>query len=656
MGLPAWVVVSGLFLAIAPQASTAQGTAATEAITVSPAAATVTVGQGQQFTAKIRNGVGVVWTVSAPSGSTLSPGTITGEGKYQTPFPAPASVTVTATSMADPAVFASAVVTLKSPEVSAGPALIVDMSAPTHRISPLIYGMNAYSMSPQLQAMLHVPVDRWGGDAVTRWNWKLDMWNAANDYYFENDVNANTKYPDTSMFNTQFEHDRQFHSLTIATVPLIGWTTKRVKACGFSVKKYGPQAKVDPNNPDCGLGVRSDGKYVTGNDPADTSVPIDQGHVSEWVKYLVGRYGAASAGGVRIYALDNEPEYWSEVHKDVHPEPMTYDELTTKGIAYAQAIKAADPSAEVTGPVISDFYDYFYSRKDLMSGWRTGACHCQAGNPVDRKAHGDVPLLAYYLQKMSAASATDGRRLLDYLDIHAYYAGDRVAFAPAGDTAVQAARLNATRVFWDPSYTDPHYRDPNVASRTAPPYPLELVPMLKRLVAANYPGTKTAITEYNYGGQESLNGAVAQADILGIFGREGLDLAALWGPPDPDKGKPAMLAFQIFQSYDGKGDGFGEESLKATSADGNKVSVYAARRAADGAVTVLVLNKTFGDLTSPVSLQTGMAAAQVYQLSGADPAHIVALPSVSLAAGASGMRSVTMRFPAQSLTMLVFPK
>ncbi len=459
------------------------------------------------------------------------------------------------------------------------------------------------------------------------------------------------------MFNTQFEHDRQFGSATLATVPLIGWTTKRAAGCGFSVAKYGAQAEVDPYHPVCGKGVRPDGKPITGNDPADTSMPIDETWVGAWVRYLVERYGAASAGGVRIYGLDNEPEYWSATHKDVHPEPVTYDELTTKGIAYARAIKGADPSAEVSGPVISDFYGYSYSWKDMMSGWRTGPCHCPAGNPVDRKAHGDVPLLAYYLQQMRAASAADGRRLLDYLDIHTYFAPKGADLdATAGDTAMQAARLNATRAFWDATYKDPRYRDPNVASRTAPLVPLEVVPMLKRLVSENYPGTKTAITEYNWGAQESPNGAVAQADILGIFGREGLDMATLWGPPDPVKGRPALLAFQMFQNYDGQGHGFGDEGLTATSADQGRLAVYAARRSGDGAVTVLVLNKSFGELRGAVGLRSAATAAQVFELSDADSERIRALASVPVGQDGAGGQRMQMSFPAQSVTMLVLGK
>ena len=61
---------------------------------------------------------------------------------------------------------------------------------------------------------------------------------------------------------------------------------------------------------------------------------------------------------------------------------------------------------------------------------------------------------------------------------------------------------------------------------------VRLIPRMKDWVTANYTGTKLAITEYNWGALDHINGAVAQADVLGIFGREGLDLATLWGPPD----------------------------------------------------------------------------------------------------------------------------
>ena len=107
-------------------------------------------------------------------------------------------------------------------------------------------------------------------------------------------------------------------------------------------------------------------------------------------------------------------------------------------------------------------------------------------------------------------------------------------------------RLNSTRVFWDPTYTDPNFPQPNyitdanyTSNCSTPLQAPHVIPMMKKWVANDYPGTKLAITEYNWGGQESISGALAQADILGIFGREGLDIGTLWGAPDPLRRFPA---------------------------------------------------------------------------------------------------------------------
>jgi len=42
-----------------------------------------------------------------------------------------------------------------------------------------------------------------------------------------------------------------------------------------------------------------------------------------------------------------------------------------------------------------------------------------------------------------------------------------------------------------------------------------------------------SISEYSFGAIGTLNGALAQADALGIFGWQGVDLATLWDPPKP---------------------------------------------------------------------------------------------------------------------------
>ena len=367
------------------------------------------------------------------------------------------------------------------------------------------------------------------------------------------------------------------------------------------------------------------------------------------------------------------------MHRDVHPFPFTYDEVTNHGIGTALAIKSADPSAQISGPVIDYWWGYFYSMRDLWNGWSTGPCYEPWSDPTDREAHGGTPLIEYYLQQFNQYSQLYGIRLLDYVDIHGYFASDfpagssnSVAFTTAGDTQEQLARMNSTRVFWDPTYTDPNYTQPNyptdanyTTSCTVPLQAPELIPTMKNWVANDYPGTKTAIDEYNFGGLESINGAVVQADILGIFGRQGLDLGAFWPAADYNQQIPSNYAFAMYRNYDGKDSLFGDNYLYATSTSGNadaeaQLAVYAAERNSDNAITVMVINKTYGPLTSMLSLENFTAtktAAQVFQYSNANLNAIVPQAAATVTPPSQGGTTSTIAytFPAQSITLLVIP-
>ena len=143
------------------------------------------------------------------------------------------------------------------------------------------------------------------------------------------------------------------------------------------------------------------------------------------------------------------------------------------------------------------------------------------------------------------------------------------------------------------------------------------IPRMHQWVTDNYPGTKLAISEYNWGGLEFINGALAQADVLGIFGRGGLDLATLWSPPDITQ--PGMFAFRMYRNYDGQGHTFGDISLQSASADQDKLAIYAAERASDGALTLMAINKTAQPLTSSLSLAHFSSSASAKCISTAAP-------------------------------------
>jgi len=523
-------------------------------------------------------------------------------------------------------------ITTPPPPPGVGPILTVDAALDRHPISPDIYGMNFADAA--FAAEIRLPVRRFGGNATTRYNWQNDTSNRASDWFFENIPNPNANpaaLPNGSTSDQFVEQDRATNTKTLMTVPLIGWTPKaRQLDAGFAVSRYGPQRRTDPDHPDFGNGIRMDGSLVTGNDPSDTSVVIDPTFVQNWIAHLIGRYGNAAAGGVKFYNLDNEPGLWNSTHRDVHPQPLSYDELRDRTIQYAAAVKAADPTAKTLGPAEWGWSNYFYSSLDIAAGgawWDTRP---------DRRAHGDVPLVDWYLQQMRAYELAHGVRILDYLDLHFYPQEENVALKSAGDAATQALRLRSTRGLWDPTYIDESW----IADI------IRMIPRMRELVAANYPGTKIAIGEYNWGGLESINGALAQADVLGIFGREGLDLATMWDPPDANQ--PGAFAFRIYRNFDGAGAGFGETSVRAASADPSRVSIFAAERA-DGVLTLVLVNKTTEVLTSHFTLNHFPATtARLYRYSEADLTHIVRGPDLALPGGA-----IDLVLPASSITLLV---
>jgi hypothetical protein len=153
---------------------------------------------------------------------------------------------------------------------------------------------------------------------------------------------------------------------------------------------------------------------------------------------------------------------------------------------------------------------------------------------------------------------------------------------------------------------------------------------------------------------------VAQADILGIFGKYGLDLATLWGPPDPVKQTPGLMAYKIYRNYDGNNSMFGDAALNSNSANQGQLSVYGAVRSTDNALTVVVINKTYGPLSAALSLEhftSKSGTAQAFQYSNANINAIVAQPTVTITppSGSGTTSTINSTFPTQSITLFVIP-
>jgi hypothetical protein len=320
----------------------------------------------------------------------------------------------------------------------------------------------------------------------------------------------------------------------------------------------------------------------------------------EWVSHLVNRFGPADAGGVRYYAIDNEPDLWSTTHTDVHPVQPDYTEELTSFLDYADAIKAVDPTAQILGPTLSGWTAMFYSARDRgTDSYRTHA---------DRLAHGDMPFLPWWLEQVRQHDQRVGLRTLDALDVHSYPQANGV-FAGATDEVTSRVRVRSTRSLWDPTYIDESWIADSV----------QLIPRLRGWIDRYYPGTKLAIGEWNWGADTTMNGAVAIADVLGIFGREGVDIAAYWTSPHPSS--PGANAFRMYTNYDGHGNGFGDLALAATSIAPVDVAVVASRDSGSGDILVMVINQRPDVALSATVQLSGMAAtvAELYRLDATVP-------------------------------------
>lgn len=524
----------------------------------------------------------------------------------------------------------------------------VDLTASVHSFSPRIFGV-AYGDAAR-NAQMGYTVDRWGGNSTTRYNWQVDVHNTANDYYFENipDCTAPTCVgtpPAGNSADTFLSGAFSAGAQPLLTIPTIGWTPRPDSAkqhpytVGFSVAKYGAQQSVDPWDTNAGNGYRSNGSAITGNDPADTSMAAPPTFEQAWIAHLQSAFGTAANGGVKFFTLDNEVMLWNSTHRDVHPAPPTYDEIWTKTVAYASAIKQQEPDALVTGPVTWGYCDLFGSAAD----------GCVDGS--DRQNHGGQPFVAWYLQQVCAYQAQHSIRLVDYLDLHWYPQDPNGAagsiYGGSEDSATVARRLNSLKELYDPTWVSQSWIA-DLGNADANHYSIpDLIPRVRAWIGQYCPGTKLAITEYSWDSTDQTgDGAVAQAEALAIFAREGVDLATRWVAPGA--GTNAEKGFSIFLNYDGAGSKVQGDSVGATSANVDRIGAYAFH--GNARTFVLLTNKDTVAHDVALSFNASHAAAwKLYGFSGTTP--LVPTGSGNIA----GATLTLSALPALSASLLVVP-
>jgi hypothetical protein len=275
----------------------------------------------------------------------------------------------------------------------------------------------------------------------------------------------------------------------------------------------------------------------------------------------------------------------------------------------------------------------------------------------------DNSFIDHYLTQMSAASTV--RRLLDVLDLHWYSEAQSNGCQPSGirvintdnSDCVAAARMQAPRSLFDPAFVETSWITQWTTASSSLGQAIQLLPRFQAKIDSKFPGTKLAITEYNHGGEDHVSGAIAQADTLGIFGREGVYAGAFWSINSNRAW--SFAAWRAFRNYDGAGKNFGDTSVSASTTDLEHVSVYASVDAAstNRLVLVIVHRPTMGttgtlDLRSRTvqvnwTHATALRTARAWRLAnGSSPSwQTVTVP-------APGTNSITLTLPALSVTTI----
>lgn len=482
-----------------------------------------------------------------------------------------------------------------------------------HPISRFIYGINFghHTAAWGKNVPRGITLSRMGGNRMSAYNWEINASNCGNDCgkAYQNDTHLGTGSPGAPVRKAAewaFGRDAGF----LATVPMLGWVSGDTSGpvpltlpLAARLERF-KQSKARKGAP-----------FVYPPDTTDAFVYQD-----EFVSWLENTFPKARTDPAHpiFYSLDNEPDLWGSTHEEVRGNRLAegkyvlteYDELVERSIETAAAIKDVAPGALVFGPALSNWNGY----QNLYHN-----------EPIDRLRL--KFFLNYYLAAMRKAGEARGKRLLDVLDVHWYaeiqsanYQALTNEWTPQDAQMIQS-RVQAPRSLWDPTFKERSWVSRVLGG------PVRLLPRLREIVDAEYPGTRLAITEYFWYRAGDISGAIAQADSLGIFGREDVFAATLWGQGgiwaykgDVDKTYHcAFAAFRAYRDYDGKGSAFGDVSLGATTADNELTSIYASSDSKDPSrVVLVVLNKSASPLTADVALPGAIKAskAAVWQIVG----------------------------------------
>ena len=514
--------------------------------------------------------------------------------------------------------------------VAADVTITVDPTK-TKPISPYIYGTNFYSgnTSPQPNFTL----DRDGGNRWTAYNWETNASNAGSDYLYENDAYLSSSNVPGEAVRSFIAGDQGAGLASLVTFQLQGYV---------SADESGPVATPFPNLSRFKQVIEKkstkDAAAFTLNPPtSDAYVYMDEFAWALDQKFSGQGIFGASPTHPTFISLDNEPDLWNSTHAEIQGSTnISSSNYIAKTVTLTEALMDQFPNALIFGPVNYGF-EGIYS-------WQGDATLSPTPNGANWFAD-------KYLAGVKTASTSYGKPIVGVYDFHWYSEatdGTTRVINLTGSTLTDAqvqAIVQSPRSLWDPTYTENSWIISVLGG------PINILGRLQAKIAANNPGMKLSITEYENGGFNHIAGTIAQADNLGIFGAQGLFAANFW-PPNGTYSY-ALAGFRAFRGFDGASASFGDTSLQTTSSAVQNVVVYASSDSTTpGRIVFVAINRSNAGKVTAITGQALSGTAHLYQMTAATAQGQSPVQPVSIATMAVSGTSMTITLPAYSVTTI----
>ena len=523
----------------------------------------------------------------------------------------------------------SSVATIIVPDLPASANVTLEVHSDEERatISPLIYGINGDLSNPR---ETHLTFNRGGGNRLTAYNWETNDSNAGTDYQNQNDSYLGGGTLPGGAWTPQIQTTLNAGGDYLMTIPSAGYVSADHNGGG------------DVNQTPDFIHTRFNVSLPRKGAPFTQTPDLTDGKVyqDEFVNYLKTTFPTAFSGAhARIgFSIDNEPDNWYAKHPRLRGSStsadgakITYAELFQRTEDFGSAIKDVAPNAYIYGPSLVGY---------------AGFTNLQSASDASDSKYAGKDFLDAYLAEMRAYDVAHGRRLLDVLDFHWYpeaqsASGVRIT-GPEATDEVRLARTQAPRSLYDSTYTEKSWITQYIISH------IDLIPNMRAKIAAQYPGTKVSFSEYDYGGGSDISGGVAEADVLGVFAREGVYAANFW--PEQSDFSFILGGMDMFRNFNGSGAAYGDTNVKATTSDGANTAIYSSVDAANpGRMVVVIVNRGNASATTALRIwhTVRFSSAHVYRLEGA-----ISTPQDKGTSTITG-NSMNVTIPAYSVTTIL---